>query len=158
MRRRTLLGTLARVCGGLEAGRLLNRTDWEISSTETPPDTGRTSPEAESPAAPAVEEAAARTSVRELARRLSLEPRVRAVGDAYLEFVPNERAVELLLDRLMPAKGALSDAGHTMTALDVRIRADYRSAEVVEIEGWQLSRTEARLFGLASLLDAGADG
>ncbi|MEE8526836.1 MAG: hypothetical protein V3T72_23120 [Thermoanaerobaculia bacterium] len=72
------------------------------------------------------------------------------LGSKYLEQVPDEHdqrnLVRLLEERL---------AGSTQESLLARsrecIQRDYRDGEVVVVDGWQLSRTEARFYALASL-------
>ncbi len=76
-------------------------------------------------------------------------------GTAYLEAHPGERDPALLFDAVVgpgPGADALPDPASALAALDRAVRAEYRSGDVVSVEGWLLSRSEARLYALATLV------
>jgi hypothetical protein len=78
-----------------------------------------------------------------------------AVGREYLRLVPEERDAARLRQRI------LADCRETMgvgrpgrrlrAAVMARQRIDFEAGRTVRIDGWVLSRTEARLCGLAAL-------
>ncbi len=77
----------------------------------------------------------------------------RAVGESYLLAFPQERDVETLrrlLSADLPARGA-ADCADPTRELRSRIRAEFAAGEVVQVSGWILSRSEARLAALRSL-------
>jgi hypothetical protein len=79
---------------------------------------------------------------------------VRALGARYRELVPEERelpALRAALDAERPLVDRL--LGRPAPAPAERVRRDFAEGRTVELEGWVLSRTEARqcaLFSLAS--------
>ena len=79
---------------------------------------------------------------------------IAAVGARYRELVPEEATEEALLAAI-PMAEELPDTPNALEdELGERrdqIRADFESGEVVDVDGWQLSRTEARLAALISL-------
>ena len=98
---------------------------------------------------------AQRTSDPRLAACLRLLPdpvSTAAVGRAYLERVPAERDAIVLLERLaIPT--SLLPGGQEATLrrwFRRRIRRDFEAGRIVEVEGWILARTEARLCGLVT--------
>ncbi|MCB0260194.1 MAG: hypothetical protein KDH97_11820 [Calditrichaeota bacterium] len=81
----------------------------------------------------------------------------RVIGQAYLEAVPEEGNALLLSDTIL---GSLSlDADHAAALapetlhqrLRERVREDFRDSRTVKLDGWILSRTEARLMALIAL-------
>ena len=77
-------------------------------------------------------------------------------GRAYLGDFPAEADRETLLMRLeaaLLAEGSEvpADAEAVFTRLDRRVRTEYARGEVVVVDGWLLSRTEARLYALSVL-------
>lgn len=76
-------------------------------------------------------------------------------GTAYLEAHPHENDPNLLFDALTgsdPGAVALSDPAAARAALERAIRSEYRTGEVVAVAGWLLSRSEARLYALSTLV------
>src|SRR5690606_2898810 len=67
----------------------------------------------------------------------------RLLGERYLDAHPGERDAAKLLASL---GGALD-----REALARAVREDARAGRTVQVEGWILSLTEARLYGLAAL-------
>jgi hypothetical protein len=72
------------------------------------------------------------------------------LGSAYLAGHPGEGRPALLLHHLAGPLPPRSAAG-ARDRIAARIRADYASARTVTVEGWILSRTEARLYALVAL-------
>jgi hypothetical protein len=79
-----------------------------------------------------------------------------AVGSAYLRVRPSEASVDRLLQELALAgldKDVLANVDAGM--LSERVRAsqvrDFAAGRVVELDGWILSETEARVCALAAL-------
>jgi hypothetical protein len=79
------------------------------------------------------------------------------VGEAYLAAYPEERAADLLTDLLTAGWDSGASPLHTLDADRVRelvaaqVKRDFSRAQTVEIDGWMLSRTEARLCALTAL-------
>ena len=79
------------------------------------------------------------------------------VGRAYLAGHPAEADRDRLaarLDQALRCQGcdpARAPTDQLRTALAGQIRADFAAAQVVTVDGWVLSETEARLCGLAAL-------
>jgi hypothetical protein len=67
---------------------------------------------------------------------------MRVVGKKYLELHPEE-TLSKLLSELKPARG--------FPALDVEVRKQYASGEVVKLEGWVIALTEARIYAVVAL-------
>ncbi|MCB1890553.1 MAG: hypothetical protein KDH20_23315 [Rhodocyclaceae bacterium] len=82
-------------------------------------------------------EAAARFGFRYLAQH---------TGEARLPELVAYLAAAIREERATGTKGI-----SRLTALRERIRHDYRDADCVDLDGWLLSRTEARLCALAAL-------
>lgn len=78
------------------------------------------------------------------------------IGSAYLEVTPEERDRGLLLERLAGAslaawdQLAVRDRAALAEAVRERHRADFAQDRVVRLNGWILSRTEARLCALVA--------
>ena len=87
---------------------------------------------------------------------------VRAFGERFLQSQPHERDLRQLvvsLDKALSAQLQQPLAEATVSerlieAATRMIRNEYREARVVDIDGWILSLSEARLYGLATLLGA----
>ncbi len=82
------------------------------------------------------------------------------LGNAYRMAHPEERDGDTLnayineaVNAAAPVGGA-DDMAAQVVALRQRVRTEYRQAEVVRLEGWVLSVTEARLYALAALESA----
>jgi hypothetical protein len=81
----------------------------------------------------------------------------RLIGKAYLEVTPAEASARRLIDAIAEGlEGGLAaieaDPHRLRGALAVRIRRDFEEDRTIQLEGWILSRTEARLLGLAALV------
>ena len=79
----------------------------------------------------------------------------RLIGREYLKVNPEEsnpdKLVALMTHTGPFAPGTLVDAREARNFLQQRIREDFRFRRTVELQGWVLSRTEARLCSLAAL-------
>ena len=83
------------------------------------------------------------------------------IGGAYLRDHPQERDTAYLAARLRDALGNATDvhgdASVPLAAAEKMIQDEYRDARVVDVDGWILSISEARLYALAALLGLGGD-
>ncbi len=91
----------------------------------------------------------------EFARRGGDEPGVAEgpiarVGEAYLELVPEEASEEALTAKL-PAIDADVAVEPQIAVLRSRIESDFATGDVLTVDGWLLSRTEARAAALVAL-------
>jgi hypothetical protein len=80
-------------------------------------------------------------------------------GRLYLERYPEEAEIERLLERIDKeligefSQGMHSDKPQLLAEhLDKQVRSDYRRGEVVRVDDWLLSRTEARIYACFVLL------
>lgn len=75
----------------------------------------------------------------------------RAVGRAYLAAYPSEERQSIVAGLESAAARIGKLRGETLfDALKRASRADFAAGETVEVEGWILSRTEARVYALAA--------
>ena len=91
-------------------------------------------------------------AARAVAAPTALQPAdgVVALGKAYLKTHPGEAHLEVLLGRL-PGVDTTSDLRTQLPALSGAITKDFRAGRVVTVQGWQLSRTEARAAAAVAL-------
>jgi hypothetical protein len=90
---------------------------------------------------------------------LNHEESARAVGRAYLRVVPTEASPVVLTARLV--EGLPGGLRTLSTVHDSRLRElvsrgiveDFRDLRIVELQGWVLARTEARLCALVYALE-----
>lgn len=81
-----------------------------------------------------------------------------AVGRRFLDRHPEEAGAEPLTTRIvadLQARGwdpLRADTATLRAALSRQIQADFDTARVVQVQGWLLSATEARLCGLAAAI------
>ena len=81
----------------------------------------------------------------------------RAVAESYLRAFPAERNAETLRRLLSggtiasDGAGVAAESGGPLDLLRRQIRADFAAGEVVQVGGWLLSKSEARLAALRSL-------
>jgi len=87
------------------------------------------------------------TAVAETAARLGADAAV--VGRRYLESNACEAGRELLADLL--AENLDPSAGDLTKQMMVAVRNDFRLGRTVTVDGWVLSRTEARICAIAYL-------
>ena len=77
------------------------------------------------------------------------------LGAAYLRQVPEEAEAASLVTRLFPGVAATAlerwSDGALRTALARRLSEDFAQSRTVMLQGWVLSRSEARLFAAAAL-------
>ncbi len=75
-----------------------------------------------------------------------------ALGQRYLREVPDERDEAVLLAALPALGGSVpSDPAAQLAALREQIAADYAADEMVELDGWLITRTEGRAAALYAL-------
>ena len=73
-----------------------------------------------------------------------------SLGKAYLRAHPREADTRFLLARL-PGIDTTAPVRPQLPTLDPAITADFDADRVVTVQGWQLSRTEARAAAAAAL-------
>jgi hypothetical protein len=80
-------------------------------------------------------------------------------GVSYLRDNPEEAGIEQLVERI--DTGLLAEFGQGMNIddpqllakhMDQLVRNEYRRCEAIRVDGWILSRSEARLYALVALL------
>ncbi len=72
-----------------------------------------------------------------------------AVGTRYLEDAPEEADQAFLLEQLPALEGTVPERpGPMLGVLAPQVVADHTSGDLVELDGWVLSRTEARAAAL----------
>jgi hypothetical protein len=78
-----------------------------------------------------------------------------AIGRCYLGTRPSEASASWLAERLLGADALDVAHDHNLTEVRHRLRslrlADFRSGDLVYIDGWALTRTEARLMALVAM-------
>ncbi len=82
------------------------------------------------------------------------------IGNDYLEAYPGERSLEVVMSGIEQALAAqlegraidAADVPQVVAALQRAVRRDYRRGDAVSVQGWVLSRTEARLYAAVALL------
>ncbi len=75
-----------------------------------------------------------------------------SIGRTYLQCVPEEANFEFIRSQTLAIHPAgMPNAEQVGRMLQDRIRSDFATGETVEVDGWILSRTEARLCALAAL-------
>ena len=75
---------------------------------------------------------------------------VSVLGAAYLKAYPHEADTTFLVARL-PGVDPTRRVRHQLPALAPAITADFVAGRVVTVQGWQLSRTEARAAAAVTL-------
>jgi len=75
---------------------------------------------------------------------------MRVIGEAYLDRYPVERSRSILLDAIQSRSGLhdLASSGSAPAIVNRLINEDFSTDDVVYLNGWALSRTEARLAAL----------
>lgn len=77
-----------------------------------------------------------------------------ALGRIYLALHPDEADLGPLREHLHARSRAPASDGVSLRAqIEQQLRMDYLRGDLVEVDGWLLSRTEARLYALAALSD-----
>ncbi len=94
-----------------------------------------------------------------LARTIGDQTAAKRFGVAYLRAYPDEAGIELLVelidDSVVGEYGqgmSLTDSQLLAEHLNKQVRDEYRRGEAIQVDGWILSRTEARLYALSALL------
>ena len=100
-------------------------------------------------------------TARTLARYFDDPAHARTVGREYLAAHPREAGLEQLTRLLLEGRPSLADALATPASSDwrglVRVahREDFAEGRVVNVRGWILSHSEARMFAIAALVPGG---
>jgi hypothetical protein len=83
-----------------------------------------------------------------LRRAVPQAARASALGRAYLARAPGEADPVRLAAAIIAGLGAPVDDERLPALIRARVRADFAAGDIVTIDGWVLSRTEARLAAL----------
>ena len=84
--------------------------------------------------------------------RVEVPPPVVALGRRYLQAHPDDNDPA----RIRKALGLTNDTedeASRRARIDAALSEDLEAYEMVEIEGWALTRTECRIYALAALVD-----
>ncbi len=98
------------------------------------------------------------SAAERLAGLLTHRDSARVVGSAFLDHAPEEASVSHLVDRisaeLPEGRQTVRDASNDelRALLAASVRSDFDEERVVNVDGWVLSPTEARLYALAALM------
>src|SRR4030095_1994859 len=77
----------------------------------------------------------------------------RTVGKSYLRSMPQENDLKSLVALILgPALPEKNDHTSVMSIVERRIRQDFDNDAIAVVDGWVLSRTECRIYALASLI------
>jgi hypothetical protein len=133
--RRLLLRSAAAIVAAAWFGRLLG--SWSPSGAPGEPDSAR------------------------LARLLTQTDSARMIGQEYLRSAPGERDLAVLASLIVarladdphvdPRVVSIATDAHLRGLLLTSTRRDFAEGLTVTLDGWVLSRTEARLYGLTAL-------
>jgi hypothetical protein len=97
-----------------------------------------------------------RSVALQLETLLGNEDGVAEIGRAYLRLEPTENEIQLLSDRIFSEiRWDLLQSGGVREVIARRVREDFRQGRVVRLQGWVVSRTEARLCALVALAHPG---
>jgi hypothetical protein len=90
----------------------------------------------------------------DLATLLQYQASAKIIGQRYLQHYPQEANIEQLLSLIAVdvVSGARGDPQELRGRLAQKIRQDFADERVVNLQGWLLARTEARLCALAVLV------
>jgi hypothetical protein len=72
------------------------------------------------------------------------------LGRAYLALAPDEDSADALFDRV-PGLNRQQPVVEQLPALQATVTSDFARRRTVSIDGWRLSRTEARVAALHAL-------
>ena len=76
-------------------------------------------------------------------------------GEIYLKMFPEERDLNLLTQGIWKADARTVEtfgSDRIRNLLSHAIKSDYRKGDVVNLNGWRMSRSESRFFALQALL------
>lgn len=95
-------------------------------------------------------------AARRLVEALQAHGSRHAIGAAYLRRHPEEHGTDALVDALLADHPALHTALHRervqlRSVLDAGVRRDYSHGHTTVVDGWVLSRTDARLCALVAI-------
>lgn len=156
-RRGFLAGLLA--AGTWLVGRGLGRRNNERrGSGATGIATTTTEAEAPRPPTPDLDDAQLAVVTEGLERVLPHRGEAVALGTIYLDKHPDERQVKVLLALVAPGGQPAGtrllalDAPTARARIDRLVRDDFVEGRIVQVGGWRLARTEARLAALRSAI------
>lgn len=78
------------------------------------------------------------------------------LGEIYLKGHPEERDADRLVSLLLPDAPAKLKRSEAMRRLKEASAREYAADEIVTLDGWMLSRTEARVLALAAVAPCAA--
>lgn len=87
-----------------------------------------------------------------LAALLRHQASAQIIGQHYLQRYPDEANADQLFSLITAGVDQSVDVQQVRTQLSQRIRQDFADEQVVNLQGWLLARTEARLCALATLV------
>jgi len=89
-----------------------------------------------------------KSALSELARKIDQYSGSSIIGEKYLELTPAEQNYETLLQSLSKV---VTPMDNVTKAVQSSVIHDFETDQIVSIDGWILSRTEARLHALGYL-------
>ena len=94
-----------------------------------------------------------RLLIDQLVQPYLADPAALRLGNAYLRATPDEGGQRTLIAGLLPLTAGIQidSAAGLIALIRTRIADEISQRSLVTVQGWQLSRTEARLFALAAL-------
>ena len=75
----------------------------------------------------------------------------RVVGQRFLNLYPNEAQLRFLMSKIFQGGDVPRNECQLRAYLDMRKRLDFENAQVVSVDGWVLSVTEARVCAVVAL-------
>jgi hypothetical protein len=99
---------------------------------------------------PLIERLAAGNTAGHLRALITHDAGAAYLGRRYLQAHPSEARRDVLVRRLV-GTNAPTSAREASRAVAARIRSDYAAGRTVRVDGWVLSRTEARLYALVAI-------
>lgn len=87
-----------------------------------------------------------------LAALLRHQASAQIIGQHYLQRYPHEANADRLFSLITAGLDQSVDVQQVRTQLSQKIRQDFADERVVNLQGWLLARTEARLCALATLV------
>ena len=99
---------------------------------------------------PMIERLAAGATADHLRALIAHGEGARYLGGRYLQAHPSEARSDVLVRELVGTAAPMS-AAEASRAVAVGIRSDYSAGRTVTVDGWVLSRAEARLYALVAI-------